>query len=117
MPITIHVPKPETPRRVLSSYAVAWGAQHTSLAGTRVDDLVQTGKMVLLCSFCDSKFNPRQNKYTSWSRTWLCVAQCDGCKRHTNNVKAFIPEANYDAVAVHDASRGRRWRHWFSKGH
>ena len=95
---------------------VKWGPKHTSLAGSRIDDLVQNGKMVMLCSFCDPKFNPRRNRYVPWSRMWLCVAQCDGCKNQMNGVKAFIPEYNHEAIAVHEPSRGRTWRQFFQKG-
>ena len=116
MALEIHVPKPDTPLRRLTASEQKWGPKHTSLAGSRVDDLVQTGKMVMLCSFCDPKFNPRRNKYVAWSRMWLCVAQCDGCKNHANGVKAFIPEYNYDAIAVHEPSRGRKWRNFFQRG-
>jgi hypothetical protein len=113
--ITILVPKPETPQRLMQSLEQVWGPKHTSLAGSRVDDLVQNGKMVMLCSFCDPKFNPRRNKYVPWSRTWLPNGQCDGCKTHGSGLKAFIPESNYDAVAVHEPSRGPRWRRMFSR--
>lgn len=111
--VTILVPKPVTAKRVVQSLEQAWGPQHTALAGSRVDDLVQNGKMVLLCSFCDHKFNPKKNRYTSWSRMWLAVGQCDGCKTHGPHLKAFIPDYNYDAVAVHEPSRRGRW----AKGH
>lgn len=81
----------------------------TPIAGSWIDDLVQLGKMVMLCPMCKGKFNPKRHQYIKWSRTWLAVAKCDGCNANGPHVTAYIPEANYEAISPdwHRPTRGR----------
>ena len=62
MPLTIHVPTPDTPRKILKSYE-AGGRPTKRIAGGWIADLVDTRKTIGLCPLCENKFNPRQHRY------------------------------------------------------
>ena len=108
MTITIRVPKPDTVRRKVEESDDKSG-RHYPIAGAWVDDLVELGKMVMLCALCKGKFNPKKRHYIKWSRMWLAIAKCDGCNVLDRNVQCYIPEADYTLLSPDYHPRKGRW--------
>lgn len=88
-----------------------------------VSDLTALKKLIILCSFCRVKFNPRKNGYRKYycpdvtmvTDGYAVNGQCDGCKQRTINVgggTAFIHESEYLKVCIDpiDARRTARAR-------
>ena len=106
MPLTIHVPTPDTPRKILKS-CDGGGKPTGRIAGGWVADLTGTKKSITLCPFCVSKFSPRSHAYELWRREWLVVARCDGCNEYSRQCKMFIHESFHDDVG--ESRRRGRW--------
>jgi hypothetical protein len=106
--LQVIVKRPYTKAENLTRSSEVKGRQYP-IAGTWVDNLAAQGKMVMLCSLCKSKFNPKRYHYIQWSKTWLAVANCDGCSQLDRNIYSYIPEAMYDDISP---DRGRRKGRW-----
>lgn len=88
-------------RKVGSQSAASW-----------VMDLVSLKKLVILCSFCRPKFNPRKFGYrkfynpdsTGLTDGHVVNGRCDDCKEHTARVAgggvAFVHEEEYAKVCM-----------------
>lgn len=108
-------------------------AQSHIHAGRRVDgtqtpaswllDLADTRKMILLCAFCQSKFNPARHGYRRWyapSHTpntdpHQVNGKCDACKAMvTSGGRGYISEETYSRLCREpgEARRASRaaWR-------
>ena len=83
--------------------------RHYPVPGTWVTDLVALGKMVMLCTLCKHKFNPRKHHYIAWSKRWLAVAKCDGCNTLDRNVHTYIPEEDYKILSPDYTGHTGRW--------
>lgn len=105
MPLTIHVPKPDTSRRRLQSYEHG-GAPSGRIPGGWVADLIGLKRSLMFCPFCVNKFHPKQHAYELWRREWLAVASCDGCKHTSPYCKVFIHQSFHDDLGE-DRRRGR----------
>lgn len=92
-------------------------------AATWVTDLTALRKVVILCSFCRGKFNPRRHGYrriytpdpTGKTDGYTVNGDCDACKGWTPNLgggTAYTPDELY--VKTHmdpaEARRARRAR-------
>jgi hypothetical protein len=83
------------------------------LAGTHIDDQVALTKMIVLCEFCNPKFNPRKNRYEVWRKeTWVRGA-CDGCSNYTLHGRGFIHQSFHEQVGEWEnrpmSARRGRW--------
>lgn len=94
-------------RKVGSQSAASW-----------VMDLVSLKKVVILCSFCRAKFNPRKFKYRKFYKAdvsgmtdgHVVNGKCDSCKESTalcGGGVAFIHEEEYSKVCI-DPMEARR---------
>ena len=90
-----------------------------------VTDLLSLKKIIILCSYCRPKFNPRKHHYrrfympdvTSATDGYRHNGICDGCKQRTENCgggTAFIHESSYNLVCIDPVDARRkariRWR-------
>lgn len=96
----------------------------TQSAATWITGLKDAQKIILLCSWCRGKFNPRDNGYrrfyvpdaTGKTDGYASNGQCDACKQMTINTPgggtAFVSEATYNLVCTDpvDARRKARLR-------
>jgi len=82
-------------------------------AGSHIDDHVQLFKMIVLCEFCNPKFNPRKNHYEVWRHETYVRGLCDGCGQLTLHGTGFIHQSTHDLVGEWEnrPSRRGRWRH------
>jgi hypothetical protein len=89
------------------------GPKSGTLAGSHVADLTGLSKMVVLCEFCNPKFNPRKNHYEVWRHETYVRGGCDGCGQYTLHGRAFIHQATHDLVGEWEnrplSSRRGRW--------
>lgn len=89
--------------------------QHSALKGQSranwISDLVALRKVVILCSYCRVKFNPRQAgyrrvyipDYTGKTDGYTVNGDCDSCRVFTPNAGggcAFQPEELYEATHI-----------------
>ena len=83
-----------------------------------ISDLVALRKVVILCSYCRAKFNPRQAgyrrvyipDYTGKTDGYTVNGDCDSCRVFTPNAGggcAFQPEELYEATHI-DPTVARR---------
>jgi hypothetical protein len=93
-------------------------------AASWVGDLKDLKKVILLCSWCRGKFNPRANGYrrfyvpdaTGSTDGYASNGKCDACKQMTINTPgggtAFVSEDTYNLVCTDpvDARRKARMR-------
>jgi hypothetical protein len=81
-------------------------------------DLSDARKVIILCSFCRTKFNPKRNKYRklyvpdSSGKTdgYTANGKCDACKGQTANIGGgtiFISEETWEQVSM-DPQEARR---------
>lgn len=93
----------------------------TQSAATWLGDLSSLKKLIILCSFCRPKFNPRKNGYrrfyvhdiTGATDGHAANGRCDACKQPTVNSgggTAFVHEATYDLVCVDPVEQRRKAR-------
>ena len=107
MSLQIRIPVPDTElNRTIASEV---SGRQTKVAGSWVDDLVETGKTVMLCQLCKHKFNPKKRHYIKWSIQWLAIAKCDGCNNMDRNVQVYIPEADYPKLSPDYGRKRGRW--------
>ena len=113
MAIQVLVPRQYTAKDLAKAAEAPVGARG-KLKGSHIDDLVALGKLVLLCDFCDPKFNPRSNRYERYMKIPV-AGLCDACGDHVWTGKAFIPQFNHDDVVyetpVQATRRRGRWAH------
>ena len=83
-----------------------------------IADLVDTKKLILLCTFCRHNFNPRKHNYrkfyipdnTGRSSGYEHEGMCDACKQQTGPTgTAFVHETTY-AMSCIDPVTARRER-------
>lgn len=67
-------------------------------AGTHINDYIELDKMILLCEFCNPKFNPKKNRYEVWRHDTWCRGLCDGCGSMTLHGRGFITQRFHDLV-------------------
>ena len=83
-----------------------------------ISDLLALRRIIILCSYCRAKFNPRKVNYrrvfvpdtTGKSDGYTVNGHCDGCASWTPNVgggTAFQPEEDYLATHI-DPTIARR---------
>jgi hypothetical protein len=65
-------------------------------AGSHISDLSQQGAMIVLCEFCNPKFNPKKNHYEVWRRETYVRGLCDGCGQYTLHGAGFIHQSLHD---------------------
>lgn len=93
----------------------------TQSAATWVSDLAELKKVILLCSFCRGKFNPRKNGYrrmwvadpTGKTDGYSADGRCDACKQPTVNAgggTAYVHESTYNLVHQDPVEVRRRAR-------
>jgi hypothetical protein len=86
-----------------------------------LSDLIELRKVVILCSFCRAKFNPRQFGYrrvfvpdaTGKSDGYTVNGTCDWCKGETANLSggtAFQPEELYKLSSIDPQEQRRNAR-------
>ena len=113
MGVTILVPHPVTPRRLLASYEHP-GRPSGSVAGGWIDDFVALKRCIMLCPFCVHKFNPRAAHYEVWRTDLYSVARCDDCKHLSRQIRTFIHQSQHAETGEfmrHRPTRGR-WARW-----
>lgn len=111
MALEILIPKPDTPQRRAAA-AEAPGRPWVRPAGGWVNDLAALRQTVMLCEFCDPKWNPRRAQYEPWRRDLWVTARCDACKQMSRHVKTYIHESLH--VTVGDPETRRRRGRWGS---
>ena len=112
MAVEILIPKPETPERRLAAME-APGRPWRRPPGGWVSDLAAIRQTVLLCEFCDPKWNPRRAGYEPWRRDLLAMARCDGCKQLSRHCKTYIHASFHAAVGDPETRRHHgRWAFW-----
>jgi hypothetical protein len=91
-------------------------------AASWVADLADTRKVVLFCTYCRGKFNPRRNGYRVFfnpdargmTSGFTANGVCDGCKQPTallpGGGTAFIAEETYAQVCLDPSVARRRAR-------
>lgn len=95
-------------------------------AASWVTDLASLKKIILLCSWCRGKFNPRRNGYrklfvpdmSGKTDGYSSNGMCDGCKQNTaltpGGGVAFVSEEYYTQITQDPAEARRksrlRWR-------
>lgn len=93
----------------------------TQSAASWLSDLTDLRKLVLLCAFCQPKFNPGRHRYRvwyspDWSGTtdpWSANGVCDRCKtRIYRGGRAYVAEEIYALVCLDPVSQRRasRWK-------
>lgn len=86
-----------------------------------ISDLTSLKKIIILCSFCQHKFNPRKNRYRKMNLliedraafTSNVNGVCDACKQKTFNMgggAAYVHEEYYNQVCTDPAVARRRAR-------
>lgn len=65
-----------------------------------MDDLSALRKVIVLCSFCAHKFNPKAAHYRKETDFPVAVGRCDGCKVHDIRCTLFIAEETYQQVRM-----------------
>ena len=89
------------------------GPRSGQLGGTHVGDLTDLAKMIVLCEFCNPKFNPRKNRYEVWRRETYVRGLCDGCGQMTLHGHGFIPQSLHEHVGEWEnrplSTRRGRW--------
>jgi len=108
MPLTIHIPTPDTPQKHLKSLEV-WGRPSGRAAGGWIADFVGLGRCVMLCPADVHKFNPRKHHYEVWRRDLYSVARCDDCNQISHKIRTFIPQALHDVSGDFTRPRRGRW--------
>lgn len=102
----IHPGRQTNPQHGYQS-AVAW-----------ISDLISLRKTIILCSFCQAKFNPRKFRYrvmfvpddTGKTDGYTVNGYCDSCKGWTPDLsggRAYTPEETYQEIHV-DPFEARR---------
>lgn len=81
-------------------------------AGTHIDDHVQLLKMIVLCEFCNPKFNPRKNHYETWRHETYIRGLCDGCGGMTLHGSGFIHQSTHDLCGEWENRPSRRQGRW-----
>jgi hypothetical protein len=112
MSLTVLVPQPETPARVLPSLE-APGRPSGRVPGGWIADLAGDRKFIPLCPFCRAKFDARANQYEPWRSRMVVIAKCDGCQRVHPRCVGFIPQAYHDEIG--DWTRPSRRGRWASR--
>ena len=110
MALEILVPKKLTAQQWAKEQEAPVGAKG-KLRGSHIDDLVALRKLVLLCDFCDPKFNPKSNQYERYMKIPV-AGRCDACGDHVWTGKAFIPQFHHDDVAYETPIQQRRRGRW-----
>lgn len=119
MSLVIHIPKPDTLRRRMQ--AMEHPGRRTDgrqSAASWIVDLLDLKKLIILCSFCRVKFNPRKHHYRKLYRPdhsaktdgFATNGRCDGCKEMTANCGggvAFVHEETYRLICI-DPVEARR---------
>jgi hypothetical protein len=93
----------------------------TQTAASWLSDLTDLRKLILLCAFCQSRFNPKRHRYRTWySPDWSGATDpyqangvCDGCKQRTyHGGRAYVAEETYRLVCLDPVSQRRasRWQ-------
>jgi hypothetical protein len=88
--------------------AEAPGRPAGRVAGGWISDVAALKQCVLLCEFCQNKFDPKRYGYRKWKNTYVSV-KCDGCKAHTIRGTAFIHEGHYSEVINDNRPKRGRW--------
>ena len=98
-------------REVIDSFAHPGRRRDgTQIAGAWITELSDTRTAILLCSFCQPKFNPRRNKYrakftgdpTGLTDGYMSNGRCDDCGEMTQNRgggKLFIAEEYWEQIS------------------
>ena len=127
MSITIFTPQQWTQKDVARSHEHP--GRRTQTSGYKspaawISDLSELKKIVLLCSFCRTKWNPRKHGYrkyyvpdaTGKSDGYTHGGMCDGCKQRTENTgggTAFIHESTFELSCIDPgAARARARAKW-----
>ena len=94
----------------------------TQTAAAWLSDLTDLRKMVLLCTYCRPKFNPRRARYrrfyapdfTGKTDGFVHNGQCDGCKQQTallpGGGTSFVAEETYSLVCIDPMDARRKAR-------
>ena len=109
------IPRQWTPRALAKASEAPVGARG-KLRGSHIDDLVALGKLVLLCDFCNPKWNPRANHYEKYQPVPV-AGNCDACGDHVWTGTAFTPEFRHDEVIFETPIAARRRRGRWSRSY
>ena len=94
----------------------------TQSAASWVGDCADRRKLILLCSWCAPKFNPRKARYrrlyasdpSGMTSGYVANGQCFGCKQNTalspGGGTAYVSEETYSTVCLDPADARRRAR-------
>ena len=85
------------------------GRKPGRIAGGYMSDLAALKKTIILCPFCEHKFNPRKSNYEVWNRFYMAHGRCDGCKQLSFQAKIYNHEAYTSAVEMPGNRRRGRW--------
>lgn len=83
-----------------------------------VMNLTDLGKLIILCSFCRAKFNPRKHGYRKFYMAdpsmktdgYAANGKCDACKQPTVNCgggTAYVAEQTYQTVCIDPVDQRR----------
>ena len=84
----------------------------TQTAAAWLSDLIELRKLILLCTYCRPKFNPRRHRYRKFYTPalvggvdpYMTNGRCDGCKQNTallpGGGTAFVSEETYRSVCL-----------------
>lgn len=107
MSVTIHIPTPATPQRVLASLRDP-GRPVGRVAGGWIADMIGAQKSIAICGFCERKWWPRRHEYRRSDPRYFVNDACDGCRTRTT-CKLFVHESVYLQVADPVRRRPGRW--------
>lgn len=96
----------QLPKATKALSAEAPGRAAGRTAGGFISDLTAVKQCILLCEFCQHRFDAKRNGYRKWKDTYV-VARCDGCKSHSIRATAFVHEDNFHVVERDRPKRGR----------
>lgn len=103
----IHIPREMTPLDRTKAH-IAPLRPKKRVAGGWLSDMTALGRVVLLCSECEPKFNARAERYRK-DPIWEAVHPCDGCKQF-RQTKTYLPEETWEWANPQERGKARRGR-------
>ncbi len=96
-------------RQELLQAAEAPGRPIYRLAGGWIADMVALKKFIMLCEFCQPKFNPRKHGYEVYREETHSVGQCDGCNQMSTHLRGYISQSLHSTLGEERVKHRGRW--------
>lgn len=107
MSVTLFLPKPMTPARRIEAMR-APGRTVGRTAGGWIADMVGLKQSVVLCGFCEGKWQPKAAGYRRAHESYFVRDRCDGCRQYGTG-KFFVHESVYLQVTDPPRRAKGRW--------